>query len=302
MGRALFGLLLGLSVFSGSGAGSLAHELGTTQVTAVIRDGVYAIDVIVDPDALLVKLEVFSGSPLSTGLTRDERDGRIGALASTFLDRVILRFDDTIAQPQFTYVAASPLADAAQTPSRIRLTGRIPPGSRHMTFANGLALGAYALSVRVGDGPMQTFWIEGVRPSPPIALDAAPLPPSAAATAWQYFRLGYTHIVPKGTDHILFVLGICLLSGRWRSIVLQVSAFTIAHSITLGMTMYGLVSLPARIVEPMIALSIAYVAVENLVTHELKPWRLALVFSFGLLHGMGFAGVLRELGLRTRNF
>jgi hypothetical protein len=66
--------------------------------------------------------------------------------------------------------------------------------------------------------------------------------------------------------------------------------------------MYGIVSLPARVVEPMIALSIAYVAVENLVTSDLKPWRLALVFSFGLLHGMGFAGVLRELGLPRSQF
>ena len=82
--------------------------------------------------------------------------------------------------------------------------------------------------------------------------------------------------------------------------LLQVTAFTIAHSITLGLSMYGIVSLPSRIVEPLIALSIAYVAIENLVTRELKPWRLALVFMFGLLHGLGFAGVLRELGLAAR--
>ena len=118
----------------------------------------------------------------------------------------------------------------------------------------------------------------------------------------QYFSLGFTHILPKGLDHILFVVGIFLLGTRWRSVLLQVSTFTIAHSITLGLTMYGIVSLPARVVEPMIALSIAYVAIENLVTSELKPWRLALVFAFGLLHGMGFAGVLRELGLPRAQF
>lgn len=96
--------------------------------------------------------------------------------------------------------------------------------------------------------------------------------------------------------------GIFLLSLRWRPVLLQVSTFTLAHSITLGLTMYGIVSLPARIVEPMIALSIAYVAIENVLIAELKPWRLALVFSFGLLHGMGFAGVLRELGLPRAQF
>ena len=82
----------------------------------------------------------------------------------------------------------------------------------------------------------------------------------------------------------------------------QVSAFTIAHSITLGLSLYGVVSLPSAVVEPLIALSIAYVAIENLVTLELKPWRLALVFMFGLLHGLGFAGVLRELGLPREEF
>ena len=162
-----------------------------------------------------------------------------------------------------------------------------------MTFAYGLALGAYAFNVRIGDGPVQTYWLDRMRPSPGISLIAPPPPLTGRQVAWQYFTLGFTHIVPQGTDHILFVLGIFLLSARWRSILLQVSTFTIAHSITLGLTMYGVVSLPARIVEPMIALSIAYVALENFVTSELKPWRLALVFSFGLLHGMGFAGVLR---------
>jgi hypothetical protein len=114
--------------------------------------------------------------------------------------------------------------------------------------------------------------------------------------------LGYTHILPKGTDHILFVLGIFLLSTRWRPILAQVTAFTVAHTITLGLTIYGIVSLSPRIVEPLIALSIVYVAVENVVTPELRPWRVALVFAFGLLHGMAFAGVLSQLGLPRTEF
>ena len=284
-----------------AGAAS-AHEIGKTQATVVIRDSTYAVDVVVDPDGLLTKLEVFSGSPLSGGLTRAQRDRRITSLASTFLARVEVRFDGTAASPQFAYMPESALGDAARSPSRVRLSGAVPAGARDMTFAYGLALGAYALNVRIGDGPVQTYWLEGVGPSPSISLVAPPPPLTAAEVARQYFVLGYTHILPKGTDHILFVLGIFLLSARWRSIVLQVSTFTLAHSITLGLTMYGVVSLPARIVEPMIALSIAYVAIENLATSELKPWRLALVFSFGLLHGMGFAGVLRELGLPHSQF
>ena len=138
------------------------------------------------------------------------------------------------------------------------------------------------------------------RAGPPVSLTPAPAR-TRAQIAWQYFALGFTHILPKGLDHILFVVGIFLLGSRWRSVLMQVSTFTIAHSITLGLTMYGIVSLPARVVEPMIALSIAYVAIENLVTAELKPWRLALVFAFGLLHGMGSRRVAR-LGLPRAQF
>lgn len=118
----------------------------------------------------------------------------------------------------------------------------------------------------------------------------------------QYFVLGLTHILPNGFDHVLFVIGIFLLAAEWRSILAQVSTFTIAHSITLALTMYGVVSLPAQVVEPMIALSIAYVAIENVFVSDVKPWRLALVFSFGLLRGMGFAGVLRDIGLPRPSF
>ncbi len=279
-----------------------AHEIGKTQATATINEGTYTVDVVIDPDALLLKLEAFGNMPVSTGLGQADRDRRIRSLAYLFLERVALRFDGLQAQPVFAYLPESALGDVSQSPSRVRLTGSVPPGTRAMTFSYGLALGAYALNVRVGDGPVQTFWLEGGQASPPISLVTPPPPLTGLEVAWQYFVLGYTHILPKGTDHILFVVGIFLLSARWRSILLQVSTFTLAHSITLGLTMYGLVSLPARIVEPMIALSIAYVAIENLATSELKPWRLALVFSFGLLHGMGFAGVLRELGLPHSQF
>jgi len=194
------------------------------------------------------------------------------------------------------------LSDLAQAPSIVRLTGRVPAAAENVTFAYGLALGSYALNVRVGDSPVQTFWLDGAQTSPAISLVAPPPSATSGEVARQYFGLGYTHILPLGLDHILFVVGIFLLSARWRSVLLQVSTFTVAHSITLGLTMYGIVSLPARVVEPMIALSIAYVAIENLVTSDVKPWRLALVFSFGLLHGMGFAGVLRELGLPRSQF
>jgi hypothetical protein len=280
-----------------------AHEIGKTQVTAAIAAGTYQIDIVVDPDALLTKLDVLAGAPAPpSGLGRLERDRRIAARRDVFLAHAGLWFDGVRAAPRFEYRPAGSFNDLAQAPSIVRLAGEVPLGARDVSFEYGLALGSYALNLRVGDSPVQTFWVSGADRSPAASLVAPPPPSSWLQVAWQYFGLGYTHILPKGTDHILFVVGIFLLSARWRSILLQVSTFTIAHSITLGLTMYGVVSLPARAVEPLIALSIAYVAVENLFTNELKPWRLALVFSFGLLHGMGFAGVLRDLGLPRAQF
>ena len=112
-----------------------------------------------------------------------------------------------------------------------------------------------------------------------------------------YLWQGIIHIVPKGLDHILFVLALFLFSTRLSSLLWQVSAFTLAHTVTLALGIYGVLIVPASIVEPIIALSIAYVAFENIIHHKLKSYRLLLVFLFGLLHGLGFASVLLELGL-----
>lgn len=117
-----------------------------------------------------------------------------------------------------------------------------------------------------------------------------------------YVIIGFEHILPLGLDHILFVIGIYLLSQAWRALLWQVSAFTLAHTITLALATLGVVSVSPSIVEPLIALSIVYVAIENLFRHRLSNARIALVFGFGLLHGLGFAGVLSEIGLDPSAF
>ena len=113
----------------------------------------------------------------------------------------------------------------------------------------------------------------------------------------EYTAAGFDHIIPQGLDHILFVLGLFLFSTRMRPLLWQVTMFTIAHSITLAMAMTGMIELPARIVEPLIALSIAYVGIENIWHRRLHKSRLVLVFAFGLLHGLGFASMLADFGM-----
>jgi hypothetical protein len=119
---------------------------------------------------------------------------------------------------------------------------------------------------------------------------------------WFYLKLGFTHIIPAGTDHILFVIGLCLLSTKVKTILWQATAFTVAHSFTLALSMKNIVVAPNAVVEPVIALSILFVAIENILLSELKPWRILLVFLFGLIHGMGFASSLNEIGLPPGKF
>ncbi|MBS1595248.1 MAG: HupE/UreJ family protein [Bacteroidetes bacterium] len=119
---------------------------------------------------------------------------------------------------------------------------------------------------------------------------------------WYYLILGYKHILPDGFDHILFVAGLCLLSTNIRTLLWQATAFTVAHTLTLILSMKNIIVVPPAIVEPIIALSIAFIAIENIVMTELKPWRVLVVFAFGLVHGMGFASALNELGLPRNAF
>ncbi len=135
---------------------------------------------------------------------------------------------------------------------------------------------------------------------------SAPLPGAIATTgsagdAWStfvsFFGQGFVHVLPQGLDHILFVLGVFLLSRAWRPLLLQVTTFTLAHSVTLVMATLGWVNVSSSIVEPVIAASIAAVAIENIVHPRYTSWRLLLVFAFGLVHGLGFASALSSLHL-----
>ena len=119
---------------------------------------------------------------------------------------------------------------------------------------------------------------------------------------FEYIPVGFTHIIPKGLDHILFVVGIFFLSTKLSALFWQITFFTLAHSVTLAMASLGIVKISPSIVEPLIAASIVYVAVENFYSKTLNLRRSIIVFCFGLLHGLGFASVLVEFGLPIQQF
>ena len=196
----------------------------------------------------------------------------------------------------------------------LSVQGQLPAGARQVAFQYPEAIGIVAVTVhRPGQEPATLVANAGeLSEAVPLSLangdaktpvTAAPAAePGRGSVMRQYLVLGFEHILPKGTDHILFVLGLFLLSCRLKPLLWQVTAFTVAHSITLALAMYGVFRLPSAVVEPMIAASIAFVAVENICTTELKPWRPAVVFCFGLIHGLGFSSVLLELGLPRQDF
>jgi hypothetical protein len=289
--------------------GALAHELGTIRVFARFqRAGTYAIDAIVDRQHLPPGFG--SGETIDPRFGRignltPELEARVGSLLAAAINGARIAFDGKLALPRVALLL--PQGGAAAVPDApeltLRLRGEIPGGARTFTWQNAGAPGSYMLTIRVeGDEQTARRWIEGPAESEPFILETDIVPMTRRQVVATYLKLGFTHILPKGADHILFVLGIFLLSIHLKPILMQVTAFTVAHTITLALTIYGVVSLSPRIVEPLIALSIVYVAVENIVTPKLSPWRVALVFGFGLLHGMGFAGVLSQLGLPRSEF
>lgn len=146
-----------------------------------------------------------------------------------------------------------------------------------------------------------TGLVSGGSSSPAITLSGGD-EATSSQTFWSYIPVGFDHILPQGLDHILFVLGLFFLSIRLRPLIWQVSAFTLAHTVTLALGALGLVNVPGSIVEPLIAASIVYVAVENIFARGLTKWRPAVIFGFGLLHGLGFASVLGEFGLPEGQF
>ena len=200
----------------------------------------------------------------------------------------------TIAPPGYTKVPRA---------SVIHLVGVIPKESISLRWYYPLRFGDQAVRVRqvneeAGEYHWSEYqWIADDRPSEPFSLTQVFAKPTFWSVSSLYLSAGFLHIVPKGLDHVLFILGIFLMSMRLRPLVLQVTMFTIAHSLTLSLGMFGLIHLPPQVVEPLIALSIGYVAFENLASDRLRGFRLPVIFAFGLLHGLGFASVLTEFGL-----
>lgn len=301
--------LLGWLALASAGA----HEFTITPVAVVVTGGgTFQADVGLDADALALGLPLEADSELVAAGMRKLSDEAFASAVErargAVKEDLQITFDGVRVAFQVNFPHhGTPAAAGADPPTILgtlaRLTGRVPDGASQMVFQAPARYKTVSLQLLLpSQGEPYNVVLEPAQPSPAIPLTGSPRTGSGQSVFLAYLKLGFTHIVPKGLDHILFVLGLFLLSARWRPLLYQVTAFTVAHSVTLALSMQGILALPERFVETLIALSISWVAVENIATSRLQPWRVVLVFCFGLLHGLGFAGVLSELGLPEGRF
>lgn len=289
-----------------------AHGLTFTKVEATFnRPGV--IDITVDYNLALVLPPAVSYYALTQGSPEAQRAALERALPEI---RAALEFyaGDTrltlqlqgFSLPQLPEVAFSdPTIDKSAV---LRFTAKLPPPPAPLVLV--VPYGApvdhpvlFTASIPA-TGSLARSWIEEGA-TEPFEWTATAVPvarPPWPVELWTYLKLGFKHIVPEGLDHILFVLALFFLGLNWRNLIAQTTVFTVAHATTLFLSRYGVVSVPGRIVEPLIAFSIAAIALENLWRPKLGPVRLALVFAFGLVHGLGFAGSLADVEFPREQF
>jgi hydrogenase/urease accessory protein HupE len=221
-----------------------------------------------------------------------------------FTEIVRLEFDNQPAPLTITRVEI-PEPGYTKVPriSVIYLEGELDQSISSVSWYYPAVFGDNAVRVRQIDTTNEKWhwsdwqWLRKDEASKPFSLTEVFTRQPASAVIKSYLVAGFEHILPRGLDHILFILGIFLFSVKLRPLLWQVTMFTVAHTITLGMSSSGIVSLPANVVEPLIALSIAWIGIENIFARSLRNSRLLLVFCFGLLHGMGFASVLQDFGM-----
>ena len=307
--------LLLLLILSGIASPAVADIVKPALVEiSVYSDGHYRVEIRASIEALLtgINAQYKDTTQAPTAEEYDRlRELEAPVLAEAFgpfqpqmLDAIDLRLDGRPSPARITEVDI-PVPGYTKVPriSLIVLEGEIPTGTRSLSWYYPAAFGDNAVRVRQVDETNEKWhwspwqWIREDRTSEPFSLTEVFSPPGVLDVLVEYGAAGFDHIIPKGLDHILFVIGLFLFSTRMRPLLWQITMFTIAHSITLALAMTGIIELPARVVEPLIALSIAYVGIENVWHRRLHKSRLVLVFAFGLLHGMGFASMLADFGM-----
>lgn len=236
-------------------------------------------------------------------LSADALEARFLAFSETFLGGLDIKTDDAAVALSLGDLDVPEIGDTELARiSTLVVTGPLESSATALTFAWAEGFGPVVLRTATDvENEGYSAFLAGGETSEPIAVKG-----QEARGFWavfvDYIGIGFEHILPLGLDHILFVIGLFLFSTKMRPLLWQITAFTLAHTVTLALGMLGVLSIPGSIVEPIIAASIVYVAIENILSKGMSPWRPIVVFLFGLLHGLGFAGVLTEFGIPDGQF
>lgn len=290
-----------------------AHEIRPAVADVTVGAAQARIEMVLTLEPLVAGLDLAgladtNDSPLAARYDRlralppDELAAEFRADWPQIAAGITLRAGDTDLTADILSVEVPPVGDIALPRDAVLvLTAPLPDDGTPVVF--GWAARYGPLIVRqagLGDDGYAALLPDGGLSAPMPRTGTATV--GALATFANYLVIGFEHIVPKGLDHILFVLGLFFFSLHMRPLLMQVTAFTLAHTVTLALAALGIVSVSAAIVEPLIAVSIVYVAVENIFGGRIGWRRTAVVFSFGLLHGLGFAAVLGDIGLEPSRF
>lgn len=283
-----------------------AHEITPTIADFEVSDGQLRLQLRLNIEAFVAGIDLDDRTDTNSSdksadydllrnMAQDELDPMVRLFVEDWLPTIQVQAAGPV-HLQLEKLTIPQVGDASLPRSSVlELTGSVPGSARYLTLTWPERSGVVVLRQNAVPEPYTGYLLGGVR-SPDIGLTGG-----AVQSGWEVFQsylpVGFDHILPKGLDHILFVLGLFFLSTRLRPLLWQVTTFTLAHSITLALGALGLVSVNAALVEPLIAASIVFVAVENIFSRRLHLWRPVVVFAFGLLHGLGFASVLGEFGL-----
>ncbi len=297
------------------GPPAAAHVFQTSEAQVFFdRTGQrYGLKLILNLEAIIAGIDPevkdTSESPKATEYNRlralppDQLRDEFSRFQNRLVEGTHILLDGKPAPVKIVSLEFQPVGDmsrARRTP--VVMEGSMPPGTQTFTFQWDPSFGKVSIrTMGIRSRTMHLEVVERGQQSQPLVIDNLKAR-TVTDMVIDFVKIGFTHILPKGTDHILFVVGIFLLSTKLRPILTQVTSFTVAHTATLGLGTLGYVNLPSSIVEPLIAASIVYVAVENILRPTLSPWRPVVVFCFGLLHGLGFAGILKEFGIPEGDF
>lgn len=289
-----------------------AHEVSPTVADLSIEDGQADLSFRLTLESFLAGIDLDSVEDTDDVAQAGDYDAlralnsaqlaaRVQAFAPQMLRDMTLKIDGSAVPLAISDLDIPEVGDIElPRQSVMTLAGAVPPSAQtvQLDWPNGF--GTLILRQMGPENPY-TGYISGGQSSPDISISSG-----EARGFWpvlaEYIPVGFDHILPKGLDHILFVLGLFFFSTALRPLLVQVTSFTLAHTVTLALGALGIVTIPGNIVEPIIAASIVYVAIENVFVRTMKPWRPVVIFIFGLLHGLGFASVLGEFGLPAGQF